>query len=129
MLNMCLQCVAAGANGVFLWSYNHLGRNALGHRSEDFDRYWNEACRAGQAFVRMIPVFLSDDVSSLVKGIQDDLPVRAWRYNGAIWFLAVNASFVQKKASVKINGRIIELDIPPLGYVLQPTTNFVNRIL
>jgi len=124
MLNMCLQCVAAGANGVFLWSYNHLGRNALGHRAEDFDRYWNEACRAGETFVRMIPVFLSDDASSLVEGVQDDLPVRAWRYNGAIWFLAVNASFSRKKTSVKINGRVVELDMPPLGYALRPVINF-----
>lgn len=124
MLNMCLQSVAAGANGVFLWSYNHLGRNALGHRSEDFDKYWNEACKAGEAFAKMIPVFLSDDVSDLVEGARDDLPVRAWRHGGRIWFLAVNASFARKRASVKIDGRIVELDIPPLGHVMQPAGDF-----
>jgi hypothetical protein len=120
MLNMCLQCVAAGANGVFLWSYHHLGQNALGHRPEDFDRYWNEACRAGAAFVKMIPVFLAEDVSCLVEGALDDMPVRAWRHNGAIWILAVNASYEAKKAQVKVGGKAIELDMPPLGHVMQP---------
>ena len=119
MLNMCLQSVAAGANGVFLWSYHHLGQNALGHREEDFDKYWKEACWAGAIFNNMIPVFLSEDASNLVEGVHDELPVRAWRHKGAIWFLAVNASYDQKKAAIKVNGKTIDLDMPPLGYVLQ----------
>ena len=124
MLNMCLQCVAAGANGVFLWSYHHLGQNALGHTPEEFDKYWREACKAGEALVKMSPVFLSEGVSGLVDGVQDDLPVRAWRYNGSVWFLAVNASYERKVAVVKIDGRSINLDLPPLGYVLRPAPGF-----
>ena len=120
MLNMCLQCVAAGANGVFFWSYHHLGQNALGHSPEDFDKYWDEACRAGEAFVKMIPVFLAEDISNLVEGVLYDMPVRAWRHNGSIWFLAVNASYETKKTQVKIGGKTIDLDMPPLGYVLLP---------
>ena len=121
---MCLQCVAAGANGVFLWSYHHLGQNALGHSPEDFDKYWDEACRAGEAFVKMIPVSLAEDISNLVEGVLDDMSVRAWRHNGSIWFLAVNASYELKKTQVKIGGKAMDLDMPPLGYVLQPTTGF-----
>ena len=52
------------------------------------------------------------------------MPVRAWRHNGSIWFLAVNASYEPKKTQVKIGGKAIDLDMPPLGYVLQPTTGF-----
>jgi hypothetical protein len=124
MLNMCLQCVAAGANGVFLWSYHHLGQNAHGHTPENFDKYWDDACRAGEAFVKMIPVFLAEDISNLVEGVLDDMPVRAWRHNGSIWFLAVNASYETKKTQVKIGGKAIDLDMPPLGYVLRPATGF-----
>ena len=120
MLNMCLQCVAAGANGVFLWSYHHLGQNALGHTPEEFDKYWREACKAGEALVKMSPVFLAEDISNLVEGVLDDMPVRAWRHNGVTWFLAVNASYETKKAQVKIGGRVIDLDMPPLGHVFQP---------
>lgn len=123
MLNMCLQCVAAGANGVFLWSYHHLGQNAYGHRPEDFEKYWLEACKAGETFSRMIPVFLADDVSGLVEGVRNDLPVRAWRYNGEVWFLAVNASYERKKAAVTVDGRVVELDLPPLGHVLRPAAS------
>jgi hypothetical protein len=68
----------------------------------------------------MIPVFLAEDVSCLVEGALDDMPVRAWRHNGAIWILAVNASYEAKKAQVKVGGKAIELDMPPLGHVMQP---------
>ena len=74
--------------------------------------------------MKMIPVFLAEDISNLVEGVLDDMPVRAWRHNGSVWFLAVNASYERKVAVVKIDGRSINLDLPPLGYVLRPATGF-----
>ena len=120
MLNMCLQCVAEGANGVFLWAYHHLGQNALGHSPEDFEKYWGEACKAGEEFSKMIPVFLSDDASHLVEGAKSDLPVRAWMHGGALWFLAVNATYEPVNAVVKIAGTPVGLHLPPLGHALRP---------
>ena len=120
MLNMCLQCVAEGANGVFLWAYHHLGQNAMGHRPEDFEKYWGEACKAGEEFRKMIPVFLADGASHLVEGAKSDLPVRAWLHGGKVWFLAVNATYEPVKAVVKIAGKPVELDLPPLGHALRP---------
>lgn len=119
ILNMCLQSVAAGANGVILYSYSSLGGNAFGRRQEDFERCWREVCRAGEAFKTMLPVFVSDDVSNLVEGSKDDLPVRAWRYAGGVWYLAVNATYKPVKANVRIGGKVVKLDLPSLGYVLR----------
>ena len=119
ILNMCLQSVAAGANGVLLYSYSALGGNAFGRSQEDFEKYWQEACRAGEAFSRMIPVFLSDDASHLVEGVGDELPVRAWRHDGKVWYLAVNATYKPVKAHVRIGGKVVEIDLPSLGHALR----------
>ena len=113
-LNMNLQCVAAGANGIFMWAYHHVGQSALGR--QDFDRCWKELCEVGSVMRPMLPVFLSDDISSCVRGRQHDLPVRAWRHEGKVWVLAVNASPVRKTAEIAVDGRKLAVDLPPLGY-------------
>ena len=120
MLNMCLQSVAAGGNGVILWCYYRLGQNALGHRREDFEKYWGETCKAGEVFRKMIPVFLADDAAVSVEGATDALPVRVWLYQGKVWFLAVNATYEPVKTRIKIGDQTVDLDLPALGHALRP---------
>lgn len=114
ILNMNLQCVAEGANGIVMYAYHHLGHTGRGDRNRDLR--WREVCAVGETIRAMIPVFLADDISERVTGCKDDLPVRAWRHEGKTWVLAVNASYERKQDAIAVDGRSLELDLPVLGY-------------
>ncbi len=85
MVNMSWQCVANGANGLVYWCYRLLyqkGRFLV-------DR-WADICAAAASVKSYIPVILSDEDPPQVTGATEDLSVRAWRYQGAVYLAVVN---------------------------------------
>ena len=85
MVNMTWQCVANGANGIVYFAYRLL------YKKGKFmvDR-WADICAAAASVKPYIPVILSDEESPQVTGATEDLSVRAWRYQGAVYLAVVN---------------------------------------
>ena len=85
MVNMTWQCVANGANGIVYFAYRLL------YKKGKFlvDR-WADICAAAASVKPYIPVILSDEEPPQVTGATEDLSVRAWRYQGAVYLAVVN---------------------------------------
>ena len=82
---MTWQCVANGANGIVYFAYRLL------YKKGKFlvDR-WADICAAAASVKPYIPVILSDEEPPKVTGASEDLSVRAWRYQGAVYLAVVN---------------------------------------
>lgn len=104
MRSMLWQCIAAGANGLILYSYEDMTKEPNGVPFQD---RWDDCCRVAAEIERYMPVLLADEPSgdeSIVAGVAcdppsvaepcGDMPVetRAWLHEGEAWLLVVNAS-------------------------------------
>ena len=104
MRSMCWQCIAAGANGLILYSYETMTREPNGVPFKD---RWADCCRMGEEIVKYMPVLLADEPlgeESIVTDVVCDPPAkpepcgdrpvetRTWLYKGEVWLLAVNSS-------------------------------------
>ena len=119
LLNMGLQAVAEGANGLLYWAFHHLNENANGKSEELFEQNWKAVCGAGAVLKRMIPLFLSDPYKGEVKGRRPDLPVRVWKYEGKLAVLVVNATRNPVEAEIEVAGTRMSVSLPAMGYSLR----------
>ena len=85
MVNMTWQCVANGANGIIYWCYR-----LLYQKGKFLVDRWADICAAAASVKPYIPVILSDEEAPKVTGATEDLSVRAWRYQGAVYLAVVN---------------------------------------
>ena len=85
MVNMSWQCVANGANGLVYWCYR-----LLYQKGKFLVDRWADICAAAASVKPYIPVILSDEDPPQVTGATEDLSVRAWRYQGAVYLAVVN---------------------------------------
>ena len=85
MVNMTWQCVANGANGLVYWCYR-----LLYQKGKFLVDRWADICAAAASVKPYIPVILSDEEPPQVTGATEDLSVRAWRYQGAVYLAVVN---------------------------------------
>ena len=99
MANMNWQSVAAGANGLVLYSFEPLCKRLEG---AEFDRTWGDVCRAAEEVKRMEPVLLGDPSVAVEGAIPDSLVVRAFRHEGADWALVVNRTAEPTKAKLAL---------------------------
>lgn len=99
MANMNWQSVAAGANGLVLYSFEPLCKHLEG---AEFDRAWGDVCRAAEEVKRMEPVLLGDPSAAVAGAIPDSLVVRAFRHEGADWVLVVNRTAEPTKAKLAL---------------------------
>ena len=136
MANMTWQGIACGANGIISYAYHSIRKNTKG---AEYEKAWGETCSVAFEVKSMEEVLLSDDITSRFAGncasLPRYLPVRFYSHAGKIWMLAVNATreslcaeiplpqpcsdFKSKLGSgvlCKADGRILSLDLPPLGY-------------
>ena len=130
--NMCWQGVAAGANGLCLYSFGTIRKNLKGG---EFDSAWSEVCDVAREVKLMEHVLLSDGEPMSIAGVPEDiLVVRAWDEGGRDWALVVNRTKKQAKArlqlarefrsletavgaGVALDGRnTLSVDLPGLGY-------------
>ena len=104
MVNMTWQCVANGANGLVYWCYR------LQYQKGKFlvDR-WADICAAAASVKPYIPVILSDEEPPKVTGANEDLSVRAWRYQDDVYLAVVNNTRKQVKGEIGIDGTFEEL--------------------
>ena len=121
LLNMGLQAVAEGVNGLLYWAFHHLDENANGKSEELFEQNWKAVCGAGDVLKRMIPLFLSDPYKGEVKGRRPDLPVRVWKqkHEGKLAALVVNATRNPVEAEIEVAGTRLNVSLPALGYSLR----------
>ncbi len=96
--SMCWQCIAAGANGLVLYSWYDLWKEPNG---VPFAQRWAECCRVCEEIKRHIPVLLGDELRGFARPEplgpsssekEDPLSVRTWKHEGDVWVLAVNSS-------------------------------------
>lgn len=130
--NMCWQHIAAGANGLTLYSYFDYYK-----RPESFEENWSRTCRIAQEVRAFIPVLLSADPAPTVSGAPSTMPVRTWMHRGQLYVLAVNRHNTAMSTRLRIstggwrtlargigeNAKLagsdrIELELPPLGVSL-----------
>lgn len=137
MANMCWQGVAAGANGLCLYSYSSMRRKM---KSAEFDASWADVCDVAREVKRMEGVLLSDGEPMALSDVpMDRLAVRAWNHGGRDWVLAVNRTKSPAKARLalprafraietalgggaSLEGASLVLDLPPLGYAFVALT-------
>lgn len=93
--SMCWQCIAAGANGLILYSWFDLWKKV---NKVPFAVRWAECRRVGEEIQRYFPVLLSDEITP--PKVSAGLFVRTWRKNGKIWMLVVNARDATNNAEI-----------------------------
>ena len=134
MANMNWQAVAAGANGLCLYSHHAMRRH---FDVGGFDKAWSQVCETAEEVRRMIPVLLSDGDAPAVSGVPEELlAVRTFLHGGQPWVLAVNRTTKPVKATLRLPSAIavswphlgkrgwalardgaLAIDLPGLGYV------------
>ena len=134
MANMNWQAVAAGANGLCLYSHHAMRRH---FDVGGFDKAWSQVCETAEEVRQMIPVILSDGDAPDVSGVPEDLlAVRTFLHGGQPWVLAVNRTTKPVKATLRLSSAIavswphlgkrgyaiakdgaLAVDLPGLGYV------------
>ena len=97
---MTWQYLSAGANGIMYYSFNTLRDYAKG---ADFDAKWSELKEIAAEVKSFENVFLADEDHPAVDGMTAHVGARAWRCDGDIWLLAVNATRSPQKASLKLD--------------------------
>ena len=105
---MCWQCIAAGANGLVMYSWFDLWKEPNG---VPFATRWAEVCRVGEEIKKHVPVLLADELYGFAKcaacpaSEEKPLSVRAWRHEGEVWVLAVNSSDKPLDARLDLSGK------------------------
>ena len=106
--SMCWQCIAAGANGLVMYSWFDLWKEPNG---VPFATRWAEVCRVGEEIKKHVPVLLADELYGFTKCAacpvpeENPLSVRAWRHEGEVWVLAVNSSDKPLDAKLDLSGK------------------------
>ena len=115
---MIWQCIAEGANGIILYAYHPLKKM---DKKEPFAKKWAEICRVGREVRRKTRLLLSDDATAEVKVVEatPDVSVRAWRMDGALFALAVNASYRPGSVTLAAEGRTVTLELKPLAHAFE----------
>ena len=102
MKSMFWQFIAAGANGLILYSYSAI---QYGKRRDgtpvDFASQWAAVCEAGMEIKRFIPV-LEAEPGQAATGAPDAWGARTWRKDGETWLLLVNAQDKADAAEVTL---------------------------
>ncbi len=106
MVNMSWQCVANGANGLIYWCYRLL------YRKDKFlvDR-WADICAAAASVKPYIPVILSDEDPPAVTGANEDMSVRAWRYQGKVYLAVVNNTRRRISREIDVDGEYVDVSV------------------
>ena len=103
---MSWQFIAAGANGLIYYTYGTLHRPT---NKTPFEKAWADVCAAAGEVRRYIPVMLSDEEPPAVSGVPDAWGVRAWRKDGSVYLLAVNAQDRADAAEIVLSEEFSEV--------------------
>lgn len=134
MLNMTWQGIAAGANGIVMYSFEAMRRNLKD--KEKFEKTWAEVVAVAKEVKRFEPILLSDDLP-VAEGLPKEIVARAWRHGDSDCYLLVNRFRIAAKGSLKLpcmaqgietevgtgvglsaDGRSLVCDFGPLGYAI-----------
>ena len=113
---MCWQCIAEGANGLVLYTFNAYEEPKGKY---DVDERWAITCRVAGEIRDRMPLLLSDPAETPVVRGCSDVSVRAWRQDGETKVLLVNTTEEPRHAAVTVGGRALEADLAPLEVVFR----------
>ena len=98
--NMTWQAIAGGANGIIYYAYQAIQNKNAG---KPFAESWAECCRVGEEVKRLFPVLLADPAEGFtVSGAPELLGWRAWRLDGKVYLLLVNATREKMSAALGV---------------------------
>ncbi len=136
--NMSWQGVAAGANGLCLYSFGIIRKKLQG---KEFDAAWGNVCDVAKEVKKMESVLLSADSQIAVENPDKErLVVRTWRHERRDWVLVVNRtrepvktylSLPREFASLEISagegvsldGKTLKVDFDGFGYAFVSLTS------
>ncbi|MBP5320610.1 MAG: hypothetical protein J6334_06450 [Kiritimatiellae bacterium] len=114
MRSMAWQCVAAGANGLIFYSFFDFFKAP---NNVPFEVRWKDMKQVAEEFAARIPMLLSVEPAPTVTGAPETLGVRCWRWNGAVYLLAVNSTNEPLEATLTLgetaNTAALELGTTP----------------
>ena len=132
---MTWQGIAAGANGIVMFSYEAIRRN-LKDKAE-FERTWAEVVAVAREVAKFAPLVMADDLAVTAEGLPKEIVARAWRQGDNDYYLLVNRFRTAAKGSLALpcgaseirtavgsgvglsaDGRSLECDFAPLGYAI-----------
>lgn len=97
---MSWQCIAAGANGLVMYSFFDLKKMS---ERDPFERRWAEVCQVAKQISTYIPVLLSvEPVPEMEVKAPGSVEIRAWRKGEELYLLAVNGADESVAASVHL---------------------------
>ena len=133
LMNMTWQGIAAGANGVVMYSFASMRKSM---NEDEFRRHWPDVLAVANEMKACAPIILKDPLETKGEATKD-IAVRAWRQDGRTWYLAVNRSrdpascavrLAEKAADVgqvvgsgvrlSADGQSLDCAFGPLGYAL-----------
>jgi len=133
MLNMNWQGIAAGANGIVMYSF---GEACKKERRAEYLSHWPDVVAVAKELKACERILLSDPLETAPE-VSADLAARAWRQDGRTWYLVVNRSrgpatgtvrltdgaagvetVVGSGARLSADGRSLVCAFGPIGYTL-----------
>lgn len=96
--NMLFQSVIKGAKGILFYSFHDLynGVDASGktiYSEANFQRRWKAVEKVSKEFNQIIPIILANNIVRIPElKTTGNLQMKAWKYNGKTYIMAVNSS-------------------------------------
>ena len=113
MRSFCWQHVAAGANGLVLYSFHDYLRRLK--NGDDFDRCWGTACKVGREVRDKMALLLSDPAEAPISE-SGDVICRSWRFDGGVTTLVCSLAEKPMKTSLRFaDGRVVSVELEAYG--------------
>ena len=135
MANMTWQAIAGGANGIVYYAFQHLYEKH-DDPADAFAPAWARTKAAAAEVKKYESVLLSGEEPPQVIGATESVAVRAWRYDGDMYLLAVNCTTNAQTVTLtlpermgtvvtadfgpapKFDGAMIDISFGPIDYVM-----------
>lgn len=101
MLNMNWQGIAAGANGILMYSFREMRKYLKG---DEFAKRWNDVCVVANELKKFESVILADPLTT-GEMPTENIGARSWRKGGFDWHLVVSLVDAPVKGVVKLSAK------------------------
>lgn len=106
--SMTWQAIAAGANGLVYYSFFDLLKRDKWPKARTAGA-WENVCKVAREVKSFESILLSGETPPSVACTTDDICVRAWRHEGAVYLVLSNTTRKQVKGAVQIDASLSTL--------------------